>query len=31
MCLLGLMDDMEGAVKLLVDKKVLNEECFGCH
>ena len=30
-CLLGLMNDMEGAVKLLVDKEVLNEEYFGCH
>ncbi len=28
---LGLMNDKEGAVKLLVDEDVLAEEYFGCH
>ena len=29
MCLLGLMNDMEGAVKLLVDKEVLIHDASG--
>ena len=29
--ILGLMNDREGAVRLLVDKDLLKEEFFGCH
>lgn len=28
---LGLMNDIDGKVKLLIDREVLNEEYFGCH
>ena len=28
---LGLMNDIDGMVKLLIDREVLNEEYFGCH
>ena len=28
---LGLMNDREGKVRLLVDEDVLKQECFGCH
>lgn len=28
---LGLMNDIDGKVKLLIDRDVLNEEYFGCH
>lgn len=29
--ILGLMNDKSGAVRLLVDRNLLNEEYFGCH
>lgn len=28
---LGLMNDKEGRVRLVIDEEVLKEECFGCH
>ena len=28
---LGLMNDIDGKVKLLIDREVLNEDYFGCH
>ena len=28
---LGLMNDMEGAVRLLIDRDLLSEQYFGCH
>lgn len=28
---LGLMNDIDGKVKLLIDREVLREEYFGCH
>ena len=28
---LGLMNDIDGKVKLLIDREVLNQEYFGCH
>ena len=30
-CVLGLMNDKEHQVKLLIDEEVLDSEYFGCH